>query len=228
MGGIAFLFTTGDNKSLDASGGGVFLNLLDAAKGALIRAAASTQPFGDLQMNSFRANLLLVFLFLAAGSSFAQTHFLFEEPEPFKHPVQLPSGAAELLRREMEGTRGCVNQSADIVQSLKAARIDLGGNRVAFIARSAEDCLNGPDNDWFWIVLQTPHGYKLLLRGGTIAVTVRTERTRGFPDIETNAASPEGVYREVYKFDGSVYEAYLCTHTGFSTLKPERVTCRTH
>jgi len=32
------------NKSLDASGGSVFLNLLGAAEGALIRAAASTQP----------------------------------------------------------------------------------------------------------------------------------------------------------------------------------------
>ena len=32
------------NKSLDASGGSVFRNLLGAAKGALIRAAASTQP----------------------------------------------------------------------------------------------------------------------------------------------------------------------------------------
>jgi hypothetical protein len=31
------------NKSLDASGGGVVLNLLGAAQGALIRAAASTQ-----------------------------------------------------------------------------------------------------------------------------------------------------------------------------------------
>jgi len=31
---------------LDASGGSVFLNLLGAAEGALIRAAASTQPFG--------------------------------------------------------------------------------------------------------------------------------------------------------------------------------------
>jgi hypothetical protein len=30
---------------LDASGGSVFCNLLGAAKGALIRAAASTQPF---------------------------------------------------------------------------------------------------------------------------------------------------------------------------------------
>jgi hypothetical protein len=34
------------NKSLDASGGGVFRNLLGAAEGALIRAAASTQPLG--------------------------------------------------------------------------------------------------------------------------------------------------------------------------------------
>src|SRR5438270_8109785 len=36
--------TAQPNKSLDASGGGVFLNLLGAAAGALIRAAASTQP----------------------------------------------------------------------------------------------------------------------------------------------------------------------------------------
>jgi len=34
------------NKLLDASGGSAFLNLLGAAQGALIRAAASTQPFG--------------------------------------------------------------------------------------------------------------------------------------------------------------------------------------
>ena len=34
------------NKSLDASGGRVFRNLLGAAEGALIRAAASTQTFG--------------------------------------------------------------------------------------------------------------------------------------------------------------------------------------
>jgi len=33
------------NKSLDASGGSMFRNLLGAAEGALIRAAASTQPF---------------------------------------------------------------------------------------------------------------------------------------------------------------------------------------
>jgi hypothetical protein len=37
---------TTPNKSLDASGGSVFRNYLGTAKGALIRAAASTQTFG--------------------------------------------------------------------------------------------------------------------------------------------------------------------------------------
>jgi hypothetical protein len=39
-------FRGAPNKSLDASGGGASRNFLGAAKGALIRAAASTQPFG--------------------------------------------------------------------------------------------------------------------------------------------------------------------------------------
>ena len=42
--GISNLLTY--NNSLDASGGSVFLNWRDAAKGALIRAAASTRPLG--------------------------------------------------------------------------------------------------------------------------------------------------------------------------------------
>ena len=42
------------NKSLDASGGSVFLNLLGAAKGALIRAAASTQPLCGTKAAVFR------------------------------------------------------------------------------------------------------------------------------------------------------------------------------
>jgi hypothetical protein len=44
---IVFALSTAvDNKSLDASGGGVFLKMNGAAEGALVRAAASTQPLG--------------------------------------------------------------------------------------------------------------------------------------------------------------------------------------
>src|SRR5438132_6743086 len=45
------------NKSLDASGGSVFLNLLGAVKGALIRAAASTQPLGRVFLISCAESL---------------------------------------------------------------------------------------------------------------------------------------------------------------------------
>jgi hypothetical protein len=52
---------------LDASGGSVFRNLLGAAKGALIRAAASTQSFGILFMDAAtqkRRTLFMLGLFL--------------------------------------------------------------------------------------------------------------------------------------------------------------------
>jgi len=182
-------------------------------------------------MNCSRAILLLVFLFLAAGSSSAQTQFLFEDPEPFKDPVQLPTGAVELLRREIHAASYCPNETAVPAQSLRASRIDLGKGRLAFIIRSLHDCFNGADHDGFWIVLHMAQGYKLLLRGGTVAVTVRAEHTNGFPDIATDAASPEGIYSEAYKFNGSVYNVSSCTRTILSTTGPskrERVPCRTH
>ena len=47
------------NKSLDASGGGASHNLLGAAKGALIRAAASTPPFGGAKPLLERADEIL-------------------------------------------------------------------------------------------------------------------------------------------------------------------------
>jgi hypothetical protein len=179
-------------------------------------------------MNTTRPILFCVLLLLAAPSSVAQKHFFFEQPRPFKHPVNLPSGALQLLRREIEGMRGCsVSQSTNIAPWFKASRIDLGANRRAYVVRSYEDCLNGVDNDWFWIVLNTPRRYQLLLHSGTISLTVRTARTLGFPDIETNAATAEGNYTNIYKFNGTVYKAHTCTHTSFSTGKPERVPCRT-
>src|SRR2546430_14441783 len=67
------------NKSLGASGGSVFLNLLGAAKGALIRAAASTQPFGrfaiPLRKENFSMRKILIpaaFLIVAVLSAVAQ------------------------------------------------------------------------------------------------------------------------------------------------------------
>ena|SRR5207245_2735219 len=51
----SLLTETLSNKSLDASGGSSSRNLLGAAKGALIRAAASTQPFARIAVSERRA-----------------------------------------------------------------------------------------------------------------------------------------------------------------------------
>ena len=54
------------NKSLDASGGGVFRNWLGAAQGALIRAAASTQTFGRTVAQFMRLQKPSIVLLLLA------------------------------------------------------------------------------------------------------------------------------------------------------------------
>jgi hypothetical protein len=76
------------NKSLDASGGSVFLNLFGAAEGALIRAAASTQPLGiflcEATMNKIFLSLL-VFVALAPTLAFAQEPDSRAKPIAFSH-----------------------------------------------------------------------------------------------------------------------------------------------
>jgi len=43
-----------ERRQMDASGGSVFLNLLGGAEGALIRAAASTQPFAHFALENHK------------------------------------------------------------------------------------------------------------------------------------------------------------------------------
>src|SRR6266852_5210021 len=59
------------NKSLDASGGSVLLNLLGAAEGALIRAAASTQPFDGFLMRRLLPVLIVLFALSTAACSYS-------------------------------------------------------------------------------------------------------------------------------------------------------------
>ncbi len=168
----------------------------------------------------------MVLLCLTAASASAQRHFFFDQPESFRHPVKLPREVLPLLRREVDAIAGCNEKPSKEAPSFTASRINLGANRPGIIVRVFEDCSHSADNFWFWILLKTRRGYRSLLRAGTVSVTVRNARAHGFPNIETNAATAEGNYTNVYKFDGSVYKVDMCTHTSFATRKTERVTCR--
>ena len=109
------------NKSLDASGGSVFLNLRGAAKGALNRAAASTQPLGNLDRSmrriviSLLAGIALTFgapsvvaLVLSRGDSNAIIPFLLYWPLSVtdKLGFGLDCGNADLISDKLRCMRG--------------------------------------------------------------------------------------------------------------------------
>jgi hypothetical protein len=168
-----------------------------------------------------RSILISLSILLSAVSSAAQTHFYLDEP--FKYPVGIPNNLVPLLRDEVK--QSCrwetVDRGAGIKAWFSASRIDVGGRRSALILASSKGCLNGADNDWFWIFLKTPRGYRLVLKGGTLSVDVLRAKTHGLRDIETNVATAQTNYSNVYKFNGSVYKARRCTESSPYEAKPK-------
>jgi hypothetical protein len=177
-------------------------------------------------MNRSRVVLLIVFP-LMGGWAMAQKHFSFDQPETFKRTVKLPNTAVVLLTRELQTVPGCDERPSSFTPTFQASRINLGANRPALIAMAGEDCSHGADRFRFWILLKKRRSYRSLLRAGSESLTVRKTRTHGLPDIETNSATAEGGYTNIYKFDGTVYKVVRCTHTAFATRKTDLLPCRT-
>lgn len=178
-------------------------------------------------MKLSKALLFASLIAFTAQQTQAQRHFFFEEPKPFKHPVKIPQAVLNVMRAEIEGRRGCqLTQSTNLGHWFIGSRIDVASNRQAFILRSHKDCLNGADNDWFWIVLKTSGGYRVVLFSGTISVSVRNSKSHGLRDIETNAATAAISFRDVYKFDGTAYKRTDCFEAMPVNAKLQRVPCR--
>jgi hypothetical protein len=152
--------------------------------------------------------------------------------EPFKRPVKIPESVIQLLRQDIgqEKEQACRRMgggdSSDIASWFSASSLNLNDDRRAdLIVKSGKGCLNGADNDWFWIFLNTGRGYRLVLFGGTLDVGLLKTRTHGLHDIETNVATASINFGKVYKFDGREYQARVCTEASPVTAKPKRVPC---
>jgi hypothetical protein len=171
--------------------------------------------------------LVLVLILLSAVTSVAQTNFYLDEQ--FNPQAKIPNDLVLLLRDEIKQMcpSASVNQNTDVNSWFSASRINLGHRRSAFILKSGKSCLTGADNKWFWIFLRTARGYQLVLTGGTISLWVLKSTTRGLRDIETNVATARTNYRNLYKFNGSVYKTYQCWESTPVEAKPQRVPCRT-
>jgi hypothetical protein len=174
-----------------------------------------------------KPTLFLILILLSAVSTAAQTHFYLDEP--FKHPAKIPDSLAPLLRDEIKKTcRGeTLSQGTDVKSWFSASRISVNGRRSAFILKSGKPCLTGADHDWVWVYLKTAQGYRLALFGGAISVDVLKTRTHGLRDIETNAATANTNFTEIYKFNGSVYRMRVCMEASPVEARPKRVPCRT-
>ena len=156
----------------------------------------------------------------------AQTSFHLDEP--FKRPAKIPDSLLLLLRDEIKRT--CQNdatfQSTDVRSLFVASRITLN-HRPAFILKSGHHCLTGGDNDSFWVYINMARRYRLVLASGTISVDVRRARTHGLRDIETNMCTGAVCFRNIYKFNGSVYKARVCSEAKPAiAVKWRRVPCR--
>ncbi len=172
--------------------------------------------------------LFLMAILLCATPLAAQTHFYLDGP--FQHPAKIPDGLVPLLLGEIKSTcpRETVNQTTDVRSWFSASRITINNHRPTFIVKSNHHCLNGVDNDWFWIFRETARGYRLVLSSGTISLDVLQTKTRGLRDIETNVATAQTNYMTIYKFNGSLYKARVCTEAAMRERnpKPHRVPCR--
>jgi len=171
--------------------------------------------------------LLIIVILVFVAPSAAQKHFYLEDP--FKRPAKIPEGLLPLLRSEIKSRcrDDATFQQTDVRTLFTASRIGLN-HRAALILKSDNSCLTGADNIWFWVFLRTLGGYRKILFGGTLSVDVLRDTTHGLRNIETNMATAAFGFGRVYKFNGSVYKARICTETDMGERNPKahRVPCR--
>jgi hypothetical protein len=191
-------------------------------------------------MKISRSILLIVSILLLALPLAAQmktkSHKIeqtdFDLDAPFKRPIKIHEAILQLLHQEIKKYSLCGqgkhDRVSDIASWFSASAIDLNDDHHPdFFVKSYQGCLNGADNDWFWIFRNTGHGYRLALFGHTLYVYLLKTKTHGLYDIKTSMATAAYFFSDVYKFNGQVYKARVCTEAESSSGPPKwkRVPC---
>lgn len=152
----------------------------------------------------------LAFVATAEGetkSAPPQTSFGVEEE--LKIPAKLPNDVLEILKQD-ERNQTCLEiKSANDMPAawFKASEIDLNADRLQDLIVMAEDaCLYGANIAPFWIFLQIPKGYKLVLNVYSLSLEVLKTKTNGHSDISATSATAVRVFSSVFRFNGERYE----------------------
>lgn len=151
-----------------------------------------------------------------------QSHFNIEQGDvgSVTRPVSLPKGALDVLRRDQRIMHCARNQniSADQIPArwFIASEIHLDGPaetdfvvlpRFDLDLKPSNVCLMGANIGPFWVLAETPKGYKLVLATSALGLVVLDSRTKGYRDIK-NVSESNVVTTVVFKFDGQKYRVY--------------------
>jgi len=157
--------------------------------------------------------VLLVVIFCRAIS--AQTDSLcphekdsFGE-ECFSGTVPISREVIAAIFQTEEGKLGVSSLTAEQQQHpeslFKAHVLHLGSGSEQYLIVMGSGPMSGADNDWFWIVRQTPAGARAVLWIGALGVTILRRSTHGLRDIESGWCSAAFCETKRYRFNGKIY-----------------------
>lgn len=142
-------------------------------------------------------------------STLPQTRFGAEEE--IVRPVKLPNEVIQILRSDERGQEcfggGTEGKIPPVwLKAFKGSKIDLNADHLQdLIVMPKDACLYGANIVPYWVFLQTPKGYEMVLSDYSLGFEVLKTRTNGYLDLESTSATAVEVFSNVFMFDGKQY-----------------------
>jgi len=134
------------------------------------------------------------------------------EDQNWKHPVPIPEGILEILRKapgEVLGKlrQGNIGLPEDITSdSLLASEIHLDGLQERDLIVMGVGKLGLPHAALFWVFRQTRTGYEAVLSTGGDSLTVLNTKKNGYRRIRVSNNTASTTTGAIYVFDGRQYK----------------------
>jgi hypothetical protein len=145
-----------------------------------------------------------------------QWHFSSElDITPMKRPVEVPDEVLVLLRKNsiVLRNKSCLREAgtSDRIPSswFVASEVHLDGpDERDLIILPKNGCFLGANLGPFWIVRNSPEGYRLVLSWVAHDLEVLPTRSNGYHDIRLTSATADMISTTICRFDGQKYQPF--------------------
>lgn len=132
--------------------------------------------------------------------------------ESVQRPVSIPRDVSAILARD-EWVQDALESQKVPARELPASWfaasvIHLAGPDEIDLVVIAKGPLVGANVTTFWVFRSTPHGYRTILNGPALGLTVLHTRWKGYREIELTSATAVQVDTVLLRWDGSKYAFY--------------------